>query len=130
MEIHVNGEPIAKVNGFSRTVSVRSDGGEITNFTVGPATRVLNLVVEQAVPANAPRLDEVEFLNYLKAQEEGLLDGDGSDERETLVERISSSEFTDEDEAERVEEENDENDENDENEGNENPSAFKVGTTS
>lgn len=119
MEIHINGQPVAKVTGMSRSVAVQVDGGEITNFDTAPAVRIINLVVEQSLPANAPRLDEIELLRYIEAQEDGLLDGDGeSDGIDSIgIEAITESEFksTDEDgktEAEKSEEERLENEEN------------------
>lgn len=135
MEIHINGQPVAKVTGMSRSVAVQVDGGEITNFDTAPAVRVINLVVEQSLPANAPRLDEIELLRYIEAQEDGLLDGDGeSDGIDSIgIEAISESEFsTDENgktEAEIAEEERLENPENPENKD-ENKSPFTVGAPS
>lgn len=131
MEIHVNGEPVAKVNGFSRGVSIHVDGGgEISSFSVAPGTRILNLVVEQTVPANAPRLDELEFIQYLKAYEDGKLSGDGSPVGGGVVERITSSDVDDGEkgDGETAEEQN-ENEKN-ENENEENKSPFTVGALS
>lgn len=124
MEIHINGQPVAKVSGLSRSVTVQSDGGEVTNFDISPGVRTINLVVEQAVAANSPRLDEIELLRYIEAQEEGLLDGDGKTggTDSIKVESISGSEFTSD------EEETTENDENKSNEGN--IPKFNVGATS
>lgn len=147
MEIHINGQPVAKVGGMSRSVRVQVDGGEITNFDTAPAVRIINLVVEQSLPANAPRLDEIELLRYIEAQEQGLLDGDGeSDGVDSIeIEQISESEFTstDEDgrteaeqiEDERLEEENSDDTDDDENNDddepqNDNGPRFNVGANS
>jgi len=118
MEIQVNGKAVAKVNGFTRSVSIRTENGEVTNFPTAPGIKKLNIITEQKLPANAPRLDEVEFLQYLDAKEKGLLEGDpdrdGPSQADTDTERISESELTsdeeetEEDGEEETEENNDE----------------------
>lgn len=60
MEIQVDGETVADVEGTIRSVSLRSNAGELTSVPVAPGIRLLNLVMERPVEAHAPRLDEIE----------------------------------------------------------------------
>jgi len=137
MEIHVNGIPVARVNGLTRDVSVKSDGGEITSFSVAPGARVLNIVTQQKLPAHAPRLDELELLRYMEALENGDLGPqEGQDDdtplSEMQTERISTSEFdTDENDGETGTDENDnESQETDENDGDPQKQDFILGANS
>lgn len=108
MEIHVNGKPVAKVDEFVRSVSISGDEGAITRFDTAPTTRVLNIVTEHRVDSNAPRLDEIEFLQYVEALESGALsgdpDGDDTPLNEQLTERISESEYEEPVDPEETEE--------------------------
>lgn len=96
MEIHVNDVPVANVEGFIRTVAIRTESGEVTSINTAPGTRLINIVTEQKLPANAPRLDELEALAYLEAYERGDLSAkEGQDDEHTLAvqntSRITSS---------------------------------------
>lgn len=97
MEIHVNGLPVAKIDDFIRSVAISGDEGAITRFDAAPTSRIINIETEHRVEANAPRLDEVEFLHYLDALDKGLLSGDGDPDGTPLnqqaTERITESEY-------------------------------------
>jgi len=61
VEIQVDGETVNTIERDGvRSVTLRTDRGELTTVPLGPDNFVLNLQFEYAVEANAPRLDEVE----------------------------------------------------------------------